>query len=155
VNQDFVDLLRALSAAEARYLVVGAYALALHARPRATGDLDVWIDLAPDNAPRVYRALREFGAPLEDLAVEDLTRPELVYQLGVAPRRIDILTSLTGLDFAVAWSSKVAGWLGEAPCFYLSREHLIRNKRALSRPRDLADLEALGEAPDETRSPGS
>jgi hypothetical protein len=145
VNPDFVDLLRALSAAEARFLVVGAYAIAFHARPRATGDLDVWIDPTPANAIRVYSALRAFGAPLTDLSENDLTQPELVYQIGVAPRRIDILTSLTGVSFAEAWEAKSPGRLGEAECFFIGREALIRNKRALGRARDLADVEALGE----------
>lgn len=145
MNQDFVALLRELSAAEARFLVVGAYALAHHARPRATGDLDLWIDSTRENAARVHRALGAFGAPLADLSEADLTQPELVYQIGVAPRRIDLLTSLTGVSFAEAWSSRVAGRLGDAECFFIGRDALIRNKRALGRPRDLADLETLGE----------
>lgn len=145
MNPDFVALLRELSAAEARFLIVGAYALAHHARPRATGDLDLWIDAIPENARRVYDALGAFGAPLTDLSEADLTQPELVYQIGIAPRRIDILTSLTGLSFGEAWESKEPGRLGEAECFYIGRDALIRNKRALGRARDLADLEALGD----------
>jgi hypothetical protein len=145
VNPDFVALLRELSAAEARFLVVGAYALAHHARPRATGDLDLWIDRSEENAARVYRALRAFGAPMSDLSEQDLTEPDLVYQIGMAPRRIDILTSLTGLSFAEAWSARSAGKLGDVDCWFLGREPLIRNKRALGRARDLADLETLGE----------
>lgn len=145
MNPDFVALLRELSAAEARFLVVGAYALAHHARPRATGDLDLWIDSSIDNAARVYGALRSFGAPLSDLQEADLTEPELVYQIGVAPRRIDILTSLTGLSFVEAWTTKEAGRMGGIECYFLGRDQLIRNKRALGRARDLADLETLGE----------
>ena len=145
MNPDFVALLRELSAAEARFLVVGAYALALHARPRATGDLDLWVDPTADNAARVHQALTAFGAPLSNLSKTDLTQPELVYQIGVPPRRIDILTSITGVSFEDAWSSKVEGRFGDAACFFIGREALIRNKRALGRPRDLADLESLGE----------
>src|SRR5439155_25350166 len=145
MNPDFVALLRELSAAEARFLLVGAYAVALYARPRATGDLDIWIDPTPENAARVYRALRSFGAPLEDLSERELAEPELVFQIGVAPRRIDILTSITGLAFSEAWASRVPGRLGDAECFFIGRESLVRNKRALGRPRDLADLEARGE----------
>ena len=138
-------MLRELSAAEARFLVVGAYALAHHARPRATGDLDLFVEATPENARRVYRALGAFGAQLTDLTETELAQPDLVYQIGVAPRRIDILTSLTGMTFDDAWNSRVAGRLGEAECFFIGRDALIRNKRALGRPRDLADLEALGE----------
>ena len=147
MNQDFVALLRELSAAEARFLVVGAYALAHHARPRATGDLDLWIEPTPDNAARVYRALRGFGAPLLDLSEAELVQANLVYQIGLVPGRIDVLTSLTGLSFAEAWASRVPGRLGDVECSFIGRDALIRNKRALGRARDLADLEALGESP--------
>ena len=145
MNQDFVALLRELREAEARFLVVGAYALAHHARPRATGDLDIWVESTPENARRVHGALHAFGAPLTDLSVADLTQPDLVYQIGIVPRRIDILTSLTGLAFADAWPQRVMGSLGDLTCPFIGRAELIRNKRALGRPRDLADLEALGE----------
>jgi len=145
VNPDFTALLRELSAADARFMVVGAYAVAYHARPRATGDLDLWIDPTAENAACVHRALRAFGAPLSDLSEADLTQAELVYQIGVAPRRIDILTSLTGVSFREAWESRVAGRIGDVECSFIGRESLIRNKRALGRARDLADLESLGE----------
>ena len=145
MNPDFVALLRELSGARARFLVVGAYALAHHAKPRATGDLDIWIDSTAENAARVYDALRAFGAPLTDLAPSELTQPDLVYQIGVPPRRIDILTSLTGLSFEEAWNTKDAGRIGEIDCFFIGRDALIRNKRTLGRARDLADLEMLGE----------
>ena len=145
MNQDFVALLRELRDAEARFLVVGAYALAFHARPRATGDLDVWVEPTPGNARRAHGALRAFGAPLGDLSIDDLTQSDLVFQIGIAPRRIDIMTSLTGLGFAEAWPHRVVGAFGDITCPFIGRAELIRNKRALGRPRDLADLEALGE----------
>lgn len=144
MNPDFAALLRALSEAEARFLVVGAYALALHARPRATGDLDLWVEATPENAARVHAALRAFGAPLQDLSIEDLSQPNLVYQIGVVPRRIDLLTSLTGLQFAEAWTTRVESNLGDVRCAFIGKEALIRNKRAVGRPRDLADLDELG-----------
>ena len=147
MNPDFEALLEELNAAEARYLVVGAYALALHARPRATGDLDVWVEPTAENAARIHRALRAFGAPLADLSVADLVGPDLVYQIGVPPRRVDILTSLSGLDFARSWPHRVRASLGRVACDFLSRADLITNKRAVGRPRDLADLEDLGETP--------
>src|SRR5437764_4634040 len=97
MNPDFIDLLRAFGAADVRFLIVGAYALAAHGRPRATGDLDVWIDATPDNGRRVWQALGAFGAPLAEIAEADFSRPGVVYQIGVPPGRIDILTELTGL----------------------------------------------------------
>ncbi|MBI1797297.1 MAG: hypothetical protein HY076_06070 [Candidatus Eisenbacteria bacterium] len=136
--------MRELSAAEARYLIVGAYAVSLHARPRATGDLDIWVEPTAENAARVHRALEAFGAPLQDLSEADLRTPGIVYQIGVAPRRIDVLTSLTGVSFDEAWRDRVSGKMGDLDCPFIGREQLIRNKRALGRPRDLADLELLG-----------
>ena len=145
MNPDFEALLAELNHAEERYLVVGAYALALHSRPRATGDLDIWVEPTPANATRVHRALMAFGAPLSDLSEADLQRPDLVFQIGIPPRRVDILTSLTGLTFEAAWTGRAQGWLGSAPCAFLGRAELVRNKRAGGRPRDLADLADLGE----------
>jgi hypothetical protein len=92
MNPDFVDLLRAFVAADIRFLIVGAYALAIHGRPRATGDLDIWVDATPENAARVVRALEAFGAPRSDNRESDFASPGVTYQIGVAPGRIDILT---------------------------------------------------------------
>jgi len=143
VNPDFLDLLRALSDAEARFLVVGAYAVSFHSEPRATGDLDLWVDATPDNAPRVFAALAAFGAPLQDLTIEDLSQPGIVFQMGVAPRRIDILTSITGVLFGEAWPERVEGRYGDVRLPVLGRDALLRNKRALGRPKDLLDVEVL------------
>jgi len=143
MNPDFVDLLRACIAAEVRFLVVGAYALALHGRPRATGDLDVWVDPTPENAPRVMAALRAFGAPMQDIKESDFAKPGVTYQLGIAPVRIDILTELTGLTFADAWPDRIRGPFGEIEVDFIGREAFVRNKRAIGRTKDLADIEAL------------
>ena len=126
-------------------MVVGAYAVAFHARPRATGDIDLWVEPTPDNAAKVIAALSAFGAPIADLSAAELASDGNVYQIGVAPRRINILTSLTGLEFSTAWRDHVSGKLGDVECPIIGRESLIRNKRALGRPRDRADLELLGE----------
>ena len=142
---DFREFLKLLNSEKVEYLVVGGYAVSQHGYPRPTGDLDIWIDSTAENAARVYDALRAFGAPLTDLAPSELTQPDLVYQIGVPPRRIDVLTSLTGLSFEEAWNTKVAGRIGEIDCFFIGRDALIRNKRTLGRARDLADLEMLGE----------
>ncbi len=145
MNEDFLDLLGALAGAGARYLVVGAHAMAVHGVPRATGDLDVWIRPERGNAERVWEALREFGAPIEavGVALEDLYTPGMVIQIGQPPRRIDLLTELSGLEFDEAWSRRTIHSVGDVPVPLLSRPDLIRNKRATGRPKDLADLGIL------------
>jgi len=143
MNQDFVDLLRAFAAHDVRCLIVGAYALALHGRPRATGDLDVWVDATPENAPRVMAALKAFGAPLEQIDEADFSRPGVVYQLGVAPGRIDILTELTGLTFEEAWPGRLRHPFGDVQADFIGRETFLRNKRATGRAKDLGDIEGL------------
>ena len=143
LNPDFADFLRALSEADALYLVVGGYAIAVHAAPRATGDLDVWVDATPENAERVYRALTEFGAPLHDLSTEDLATPEIVFQMGVPPRRLDVLTTVSGVAFADAWPNRVTIAADGLQVTVIGRADLIANKRASGRPQDLADVAAL------------
>ena len=144
MNQDFVDLLRTFVEADVRFLIVGAYALALHGKPRATGDLDLWVEPTRDNAARVYQALHKFGAPLEELRESDLITPGIVFQIGVPPRRIDILTALTGISFPEAWEDRLAHRIGPFEVSFLGRSSYIRNKKALGRAKDLADLESLG-----------
>lgn len=144
MNREFVEMLSALSAAGAEYLVVGAHALAAHGVPRATGDLDLWVRGTPENARKVLAGLKEFGAPLFDLTIEDLSRPEVVFQIGVAPCRIDILTSISGVEFLDAWPRRHEMELGGVRFGVLSREDLIRNKMATGRPKDLLDVESLG-----------
>jgi len=143
MNPDFVDLLRAFVAADVRFLIVGAYALALHGRPRATGDLDVWIDATPENAARVMRALASFGAPLADVSADDFSRPGVTYQIGVAPGRIDILTELTELTFAEAWLDRMRRPFGEIDVDFIGRAAFIHNKRATGRAKDLGDIEGM------------
>jgi hypothetical protein len=143
MNQDFVDLLRAFVAHDVRFLIVGAYALALHGRPRATGDLDVWVDATPENASRVMQALSAFGAPLDVITEADLSRPGVVFQLGVAPGRIDILTDLTGLTFDEAWPGRMRHHFGDVEVDFIGRESFIRNKRATGRAKDLGDIEGM------------
>jgi hypothetical protein len=148
VNSDFKDLLSTFNAHGVEFLVVGAFALAAHGRIRATGDIDLWVRPSAENAMRVLKALTAFGAPLQDLTVADLSHPGLVFQIGVAPVRIDILTGIDGVEFSDAWSSRLETRVADQPVGVLSVEHMIRNKRAAGRAQDLADLEWL-ENPDQ------
>jgi hypothetical protein len=143
VNRDFVEMLSALCAAGAEFLIVGAHALAAHGIPRATGDLDVWVRPTPANADRVLEALRAFGAPLFDLSREDLSQPGIVFQLGVVPCRIDILTAITGVEFDEAWAHRLQVQIEGLSIACLGREQLLRNKRATGRAKDLADVAML------------
>jgi hypothetical protein len=146
VNDDFRDLLAALLAAGARFLVVGAHALAVHGVPRATGDLDVWIAVDPDNARRVHGALVAFGAPVVAMGVtrEDFIRPDQVVQIGLPPRRIDVLTAISGVPFEEAWPERVTHDVQGLAVPFIGRAALVKNKRAAGRAKDVADLEALG-----------
>jgi hypothetical protein len=143
MNRDFVEMLAALCAAGAEFLLVGAHALAAHGVPRATGDLDLWIRPTPQNAARVWQALVAFGAPLAGLKPEDLHSPDLVYQIGLPPCRIDLLTSISGMEFDEAWADRLEIPIQSLTISCLSREAFVRNKRAAGRPRDLADIALL------------
>lgn len=152
MTDDWYDLLVALLDARARFLVVGAHALAVHGVPRGTQDLDVWIDPDPTNAERVWRALTAFGAPLTTMQLthDDLQRPGTVIQIGLPPDRIDLLTSISGIpDFETAWSGRVEHTVRGSVVPFLGRDALIRNKRASARRKDIADVEALGGGVDE------
>jgi hypothetical protein len=141
--------LASFNAHEVRCLVVGAYAVTFHSRPRFTKVLDVWVEPTPDNAARVVRALVQFGAPLAAHGVSqaDFQRPGVVYQMGLPPNRIDVLTAVGGLDFADCWPRRAVSTYGDAAVAYLSKADLIANKRAVGRPQDLEDVRALEREP--------
>lgn len=143
MSPDFRDLLSTFNAHRVEYLVVGAHALAAHGYVRATGDLDVWVRPDPANARRVIEALRAFGAPLQDLTETDLTRAGTVFQIGVAPLRIDVLTSIDGVTFDEAWTDRLSAKFVDLPVPVLSAKNLIMNKRTVGRMQDLADVEWL------------
>jgi hypothetical protein len=143
MNRDFVEMLSALSAAGARFLIVGAHALAAHGAPRATGDLDIWIGATPDNVARVLDALRNFGAALFDLTPDDLSRPDTVFQIGLPPSRIDILSSISGVAFDDAWSRRLEIRIGDLDVGVIGRDDFVANKTACGRPKDLLDLTLL------------
>lgn len=143
INPDFRDLFAALNAAAARYLLVGGYALAVHAQPRFTKDLDVWVEPTPENAARVHAALADFGAPLTDLRLSDLSTAGLIFQIGIPPNRIDILTAIDGVAFADAWPSRLAAAYGDQSITVIGKAELIRNKRATGRAQDALDADVL------------
>jgi hypothetical protein len=143
VNRDFVEMLSALSAAGVKFLIVGAHALAAHGAPRATGDLDIWVQATTENAARVLTALRQFGAALLDLSEADLCAEDTVFQIGVPPSRIDILTGISGVGFDDAWERRMDIAIGTLTVATIGRLDFIKNKRASGRPKDLLDLELL------------
>jgi hypothetical protein len=141
MNRDFVEMLAALSGAGAEFMVIGAHAVAVHGRPRATGDLDIWVRPTPANAECVWAALVGFGAPLHELTKADLVSDGLVFQIGVAPNRIDLLTTIGGVAFDAAWPRRVNVSLWGLTVPVIGRDDLIRSKLAAGRPRDLADVD--------------
>lgn len=143
LNPDYRDILSAFNEEKVDYLIVGAYALAVHGVPRATGDIDIWIRCSEDNARRAWRALLNFGAPLSELNETELSRPGIVFQIGVAPSRIDILTSIDAVDFTDAWKERLEVEVEGIRVTVIGRSHLIANKKAVGRPQDLADAARL------------
>lgn len=151
MNSDFKDLLGAFNEAGVRYLIVGGYAYAEHVEPRYTKDLDVWIDRSPENAECVLAALRDFGAPLRELSLEDLTTAGTFYQIGLPPNRIDIISQLEEMNFADCWERRKTVRIGELTVNYISLDDLIENKERTARAHDLADAEHLRTARENLR----
>lgn len=143
LSPDYRDVLSAFTDERVDYLVVGAYAVASHGLPRATGDLDLWIRSDRENAARVWRALAKFGAPVTEVTASELSIPGLVFQIGVEPTRIDILTSIDGVEFDDAWKDRLQLEIDGLRVQVIGRTHLIANKKAVGRPQDLADVARL------------
>jgi hypothetical protein len=142
-NTDLIELLDALNAAGARFLIAGGYAFAFYGRSRSTKDVDIFIGSDPENAGKIWDALVAFGAPLSDLRLEDLSTPETYFVMGREPNQIDIITSIDGVDFDAAWANRVESNYEGAKLWYLSKPDLIANKKASARPQDLADVAYL------------
>lgn len=145
LNEDFRDLLVEFSDEGVEFLLVGAFAVAFHGVPRATGDMDVFVRASKENAKRVHAALARFGAPLENAGVvpADFETPGMVYQMGLPPRRIDVLTEISGVTFGEAWESRQAAELEGRTIAIIGRDDLLRNKLASGRPKDIADVARL------------
>jgi hypothetical protein len=140
LNPDFKEMLSRLKDEEVEFIIVGAYALAAHGFPRATGDIDIWVRSSSDNAEKIIRALIRFGAPVSGLSEEDFTSAEMILQIGVEPCRIDFLTSIDGVEFDEAWKSKVGVMIDGMEIFVLSKPDLLKNKLAAGRDKDQGDI---------------
>ena len=146
VNQDFKDLFKTFKEHKIKYLVVGAYAVIYYAEPRYTKDLDIWIEPAMENARRVWKALAAFGAPLKGVSLEDFCNRELIYQIGIAPNRIDIMMNIPGLEFSSAWARKVTSSYGGEPINIVHIDDLIQAKKTMDREQDRLDVKSLEQA---------
>jgi Nucleotidyl transferase of unknown function (DUF2204) len=141
-NPHYKELLQLLNEFEVEYLIVGGFAVMKYGEPRYTKDLDVWVHNSAKNSVRVVQALQKFGVPLDHdgITAETFTEKQVVYQIGVAPVRIDILTEITGVDFKNAWRKKVPSTFFGVPVHFISFDDLVANKQALGRSSDLKDL---------------
>lgn len=140
LNPDFKDILSAFIKEKVEFLVVGGYALAFHGYVRATGDIDLWIRISEENADKVWRALEKFGSPLFDLSKEDLMNAGMVFQIGLVPNRIDIINKIDGVEFKYAWKEQQTVEIENLTIPIISKEHLLTNKKATGRKKDLNDI---------------
>jgi predicted nucleotidyltransferase len=149
LNDDFRDLLVELADAGVEFVIVGEFAHAFHGAPRASGDIDIFVRPTRDNAERIVEALVQFGALLASAGInqEDFARPGMVYQIGLPPRRIDLLTEISGVSFEEAWDSREAAEIDGRPVHFIGREAFLKNKQAAGRPKDLADVARLTRRP--------
>ena len=143
LSSDLREFLGLLNARGVDFVIVGAHSLAFHGRPRYTGDLDILVGNGSENAAKLVALLHDFGFAQSAFAVTDFTEPDQVIQLGRAPNRIDLLTSIDGVPTSEALATRLDATIDGVPVFILSKEALIKNKRAVGRPQDLADIEAL------------
>ena len=146
LSRDLIEVLSALNAHRVEYLIVGGYAYSTHVEVRATKDLDIWIAVGRQNSEAVFQALASFGAPLQGCSPEDFRDGKSFFIVGHPPHRFDILQSIDAVTFEEAWSSRVPAEFGGVPVNVISRDLLIRNKRAVGRLQDLADVQKLESA---------
>jgi len=152
---DLVEMLSAFADAGVRYLVVGGHAVSLHARPRSTKDLDVWLDAAPENIEQACVALRRFGVPADLVAELHAARPDEIVWMGRVPARVDFLQTIPGVDFDPAWRRRVTADIAGVTVNFISRDDLLVNKRAVGRPQDIRDVRALERAGEPEREKSS
>jgi predicted nucleotidyltransferase len=143
LNDDYKEMLQSLSEENVKFLLVGAYALAVHGFPRATKDIDFFVWATPENAANLIRALMKFGAPMEGISEADFSSEGIIFQIGNSPRRIDIVTTIDGIKFDQAYANRTMFSIEGLQVPVISLEDLIANKRASGRAQDLADIEKL------------
>ncbi len=143
LSRDLQEFIRLLQAESVEFLIVGAWAVAFHGRPRYTGDVDLFLRRDARNAERMLRVIETFGFGSTGIVREDFLKENFVIQLGVEPNRIDLLTGISGVDFTEAWAERVTGALGELEVNFISRDLLIQNKQASNRDKDLGDIRLL------------
>lgn len=142
MNQDFKELLKIFNEHAVKYLIVGGYAVMKYSEPRFTKDLDIWIEASPANGKNVFQALKSFGSPLEGLTAADFAQDGF-YQMGRPPVRVDILMSISGVEFKSAWKNRVETDFDGVPAYFIGLDDLIENKKASGRLQDLADVEKI------------
>ncbi|MBN2483635.1 MAG: hypothetical protein JXD21_05500 [Candidatus Omnitrophica bacterium] len=146
-NEDYKEILQILLHNKVRFLVVGAYAMGAYGYPRATGDFDIWVEASRENSEKIYKSLSEFGAPLSEITQDTFSEEGIIFQIGVAPRRIDIITHIDGVDFKEAYDSKENIPIEGLSVPFLSKENLIKNKEATGREKDKLDADHLRKHP--------
>ncbi|MEI7999001.1 MAG: DUF6036 family nucleotidyltransferase [Candidatus Omnitrophota bacterium] len=144
-NEDYKDILRFLLEEKVRFLVVGAYALGVHGYPRATGDIDIWVDADFKNSEKILNVLVRFGSPVKGISKDTFVNKGVVFQIGLPPRRIELITEIDGVTFAAAYKSKKIIHIQDLRVPFISLKDLIRNKKATGRPKDLLDVKQLEE----------
>jgi len=143
LNEDYKEMLERLLGEKVSFILVGAYALAAHGFPRATGDMDIWVKPSSENSKKVYKALAKFGAPIGEIREDEFSQPGLIFQIGVVPRRIDIITKISGVEFDEADADKIVVSVENLKIPVLSIDLLIKNKMATGREKDLLDAKLL------------
>ncbi|OGS21703.1 MAG: hypothetical protein A2252_11470 [Elusimicrobia bacterium RIFOXYA2_FULL_39_19] len=143
LNEDYKEMLRAFTGNKVKFLVVGAYAMGVYGYPRATGDFDIWVEATPENSKNIYKALKQFGAPLAEISTATFAEKGIVFQIGVAPRRIDVLTQIDGVNFKQAYKAKEEVVIDGTKIPFLSKKHLIKNKKTTYREKDRIDINCL------------
>ena len=143
LNEDYKEMLQILLNNEVKFLIVGAYAMGAYGYPRATGDFDIWVEASPGNSQKIYSSLSEFGAPLSDITKDTFIKKGIIFQIGVAPRRIDIITHIDGVNFQDAYQSRENIAIEGLSIPFISKENLIKNKQSTGREKDKLDANYL------------